>query len=42
MIWSLKMRANGENDVEEIEPEKAHEEKNQKQSQITDFFRTQK
>ena len=32
----------GENDVEEIEPEKAHEEKNQKQSQITDFFRTQK
>ena len=32
----------GENDVEEIEPEKAHEEKNQKQSQITDLFRTQK
>ena len=32
----------GENDVEEIEPEKGHEEKNQKQSQITDFFRTQK
>ena len=32
----------GENDVEEIEPEKTHEEKNQKQSQITDFFRTQK
>ena len=32
----------GDNDVEEIEPEKAHEEKKQKQSQITDFFRTQK
>ena len=32
----------GENDVEEIEPEKANEEKNQKQSQITDFFRNQK
>ena len=32
----------GENDVEEIEPEKANEEKNQKQSQITEFFRPQK
>ena len=32
----------GENEIDEIEPEMAHEEKKQKQSQNTDFFRTQK
>ena len=32
----------GDNDVEEIEPEMANEEKSQKQRQITDFFRSRK
>ena len=42
LIVEKESESVGENDVEVIEPEKAHEEKNKKQSQITDFFRTQK
>ena len=43
IVENEKLNENIEdNDVEEIEPEMANEEKSQKQSQITDFFRSRK
>ena len=43
IVANEKLNENiGNNDVEEIEPEMANEEESQKQSQITDFFRSRK